>query len=154
MKEELEQQLEHDFPFMQKSRVKEERNTYKIFGCECGDGWYGLIHELCQSITDRYVKEEILPENIDLIPIQIKEKFGILSYYYSFKDMPCKESVDDSKKKLRNDIAYIVHNYQEKSMSICENCGKSGKLRSDLPWEQTLCDQCYEKCPNKLKRKQ
>ena len=29
MKEELEQQLEHDFPFMQKSRVKEERNTYK-----------------------------------------------------------------------------------------------------------------------------
>ena len=34
MKEELEQQLEHDFPFMQKSRVKEERNTYKIFGCE------------------------------------------------------------------------------------------------------------------------
>ena len=61
MKEELEQQLEHDFPFMQKSRVKEERNTYKIFGCECGDGWYGLIYELCQSITDRYVKEEILP---------------------------------------------------------------------------------------------
>ena len=36
MKEELEQQLEHDFLFMQKSRVKEERNTYKIFGCECG----------------------------------------------------------------------------------------------------------------------
>ena len=117
MKEELEQQLEHDFPFMQKSRVKEERNTYKIFGCECGDGWYGLIHELCQSITDRYVKEEILPENIDLIPIQIKEKFGILRYYYSFEDMPCKESVDDSKKKLRYDIACIVHNYQEKSMS-------------------------------------
>lgn len=154
MKEELEQQLEHDFPFMQKSRVKEERNTYKIFGCECGDGWYGLIHELCQSITDRYVKEEILPENIDLLPIQIKEKFGILRYYYSFEDMPCKESVDDSKKKLRNDIAYIVHNYQEKSMSICENCGKSGQLRADLPWEQTLCDQCYEECPNKQKRKQ
>ena len=115
---------------------------------------YGLIHELCQSITDRYVKEEILPENIDLLPIQIKEKFGILRYYYSFEDMPYKESVDDSKKKLRNDIAYIVHNYQEKSMSICENCGKSGQLRADLPWEQTLCDQCYEECPNKLKRKQ
>ena len=79
MKEELEQQLEHDFPFMQKSRVKEERNTYKIFGCECGDGWYGLIHELCQSITDRYVKEEILPENIDLImdvPLEVTVELG------------------------------------------------------------------------------
>lgn len=126
MKEELEQQLEHDFPFMQKSRVKEERNTYKIFGCECGDGWYGLIHELCQSITDRYVKEEILPENIDLLPIQIKEKFGILRYYYSFEDMPYKESVDDSKRNcvMILPISFII--IKRKACQYARTVGRVG----------------------------
>ena len=52
MKEELEQQLEHDFPFMQKSRVKEERNTYKIFGCECGDGMGLSMNFANQLLTD------------------------------------------------------------------------------------------------------
>ena len=39
------------------------------------------------------------------------------------------------KMKLRYDIACIVHNYQEKSMSIVrELWGRVGNLRSDLPW--------------------
>lgn len=161
MKENLELYLQEDFPFMKQNRVADEHNIYKRWGCECSDGWYSLIHDLCQEITDRYVKSK-LP--VDIVVEQIKEKFAGLRFYYSFEDAECpvaafdflnegisvrlqpkKESDDENKKKLRNDIAQIVRNYEEKSKAVCEYCGNKGIIRTDMPWIKTLCDDCHEK---------
>lgn len=58
MREELELKLQEDFPFMKQNRVESERNIYRKWGCECSSGWYQLIHDLCQEITDRYAVDE------------------------------------------------------------------------------------------------
>ena len=57
MNEQLEQQIQADFPFMKMNKIDGEENLYRRWGCDCDDGWYELIHDMCQAITDRYAKE-------------------------------------------------------------------------------------------------
>lgn len=52
MKDELELKLQEDFPFMKQNHVNDESNIYRRWGCECSGGWYDLIHDCCQAITD------------------------------------------------------------------------------------------------------
>lgn len=162
MKENLEEQLQSDFPFMRQNRNEKERNVYRIWGCECSSGWYDLIHELCQRITNRYAEEGIPANEIDLEVVQIKEKFGKLRFYYSFEGISCglqaidflgwaslrfepqSDEDDEKKKKLRHDIAKLVRSYEKLSANICEYCGKTGTIRMDMPWVKTLCDDCYD----------
>lgn len=68
MNAQLEQQIQADFPFMKLNKIDGEENLYRRWGCDCDDGWYNLIHDMCQAIADRYA-EEGLP--IDLIPTQL-----------------------------------------------------------------------------------
>ena len=75
MNEQLERQIQADFPFMKMNKIDGEENLYRRWGCDCDDGWYELIHDMCQAITDRYAKEG-LP--IDLIPTQSKENLTYL----------------------------------------------------------------------------
>ena len=84
MNAQLEQQIQADFPFMKLNKIDGEENLYRRWGCDCDDGWYNLIHDMCQAIADRYA-EEGLP--IDLIPTQLKEKFATLRFYYSFETL-------------------------------------------------------------------
>ena len=75
MKDEFELKLQEDYTFMKQNRVDGERNSYKRWGCECSNGWYSLIHNLCQEITEKYAEYK-LP--IDIVVLQIKEKFATL----------------------------------------------------------------------------
>ncbi|MEK6880416.1 MAG: LAGLIDADG family homing endonuclease [Nanoarchaeota archaeon] len=38
----------------------------------------------------------------------------------------------------------LIQEYEKKSETICEDCGKEGKLRNDLGWILTLCDKHYK----------
>ena len=160
MCEELEKQLEKEFPFMQKSRY-DEHNLYHLYGCECGDGWYNLIHELCQEISERYEQEG---KEADIVIAQVKEKFATLRFYYEYEDVSVpihafdffggpslrftpNDGGDEETVQLRNDIANIVRSYEAKSGSVCEKCGKAGKIRKDLRWIRTLCEDCYSDYP-------
>ena len=159
MRDELEKQLQNDFPFMQKNRG-EENSLYNLYGCECGDGWYDLIHELCQAISDRYEQEG---KEADIVIFQVKEKFATLRFYYGYEDGSCSIALDllggpslrftpndggdEETVKLRNDIAGIVRSYEAKSGSVCVKCGKAGKIRKDLRWIRTLCEDCYSDYP-------
>jgi len=161
MKEELELQLQNDFPFMKQNRVEKEHNTYRRWGCECGDGWNKLIHDLCQAIDDRYAVAGV---PIDIVPQQLKEKFATLRFYYAFENdtsggivfdflgdgrsirlEPENKHDDDHEKKLHHDIAQIVYAFEEKSASVCEWCGEesTAKIRMDMRRKHTLCDECY-----------
>lgn len=142
MKDELEQQLERDFPFMKRDRNGEE-NLYQKLGCECDNGWFDLIHELCQKISDRFERDGKEP---DILIEEIKEKYGTLRVEYShdhFSGDNDDNNDFDKKAALENDIENLVDEYEEKSKTVCEMCGAPGKLREDLPWIQTLCVSCY-----------
>ena len=119
----LEQELRTAFPFMNKC-------------CECGDGWFQLLYDLCQEITNRYEKDN---KEVDIEVGQVKEKFGTLRFYYYHKD------IDTDSEELRKDIEQIVRKYEKNSKFVCEMCGKEGAIRTDIPWIKTLCNDCCKK---------
>ena len=49
----------------------------------------------------------------------------------------------------------LIHDlcHEEKSKTVCENCGQTGNIRMDMPWKRTLCDDCYENYLQKIKAK-
>lgn len=165
--EEWKVKLQEDFPFMEQD-PDDEYNTYRKWGFECSGGWYQLLRECCEAIISRYADEGIGISDIDFEPVQIKEKFGTLRFYYGYTDAPCgiaafdnlatgesirfepkaEGDIDDTKAKLRRDIRMIVRFAEEKSRHTCEVCGAEGELRNDsnvgIGWVQTLCDSCHE----------
>jgi len=105
-----------------KNQESVERKTlmyYKDFG----NGWLDLVIELTEKLLQT--------ENGEAIKVlQIKEKFGGLRYYVS---------------GATEEQYEIIKNYEDViSYSICERCGKEGKLRSDLGWISTLCEEHYK----------
>jgi predicted RNA-binding Zn-ribbon protein involved in translation (DUF1610 family) len=169
MKEDLEIKLQEDYSFMKRDMTIKDRNQihniYQAWERECAGGWYQLLHDLCQVITERYA-QDCIP--VDIVPEQIKGKFASPRFYYSFEDTPCalqiidflggsslrfepyNENDDDTKKKLRHDLSQIVRVFEDKSKTICENCGKEQIIRMDMTWKRTLCDECYNNYLKKL----
>ncbi len=77
-----------------------------------GPGWAGLIDEIF----------DILPG--DAAVAQVKEKFGGLRFYF-YGDM-------------QDEVDAVC----DRSVKVCEECGRPGNLREDRPWVKTLCDGC------------
>jgi len=101
------------------------RTNLMAFGFETGQGWYPLIYELLdklQAIEDR--------DKIGLEITQIKEKWGGLRVYINVGT---------------DEIWDLIDEYERKSFTICEQCGKSGILRINHGWFTTLCDKCQKK---------
>ena len=89
---------------------------------ECGEGWYPLIAE-----THCRLKELDPGYKIN----QIKEKFGGLRFYWE----PSKDLSNENWKKAHN----IEYEAEDRSLKICEVCGKPGHRRNN-GWLKTLCD--------------
>ena len=143
----LEDKLQNDFPFMKRGEEHKkqqdesgESTPYDYFGCEVSDGWYSILYGMCEEITAAYERAGI---PIDLKPVQVKEKFGELCFYYGFEDQAPDKMRDDT--PLRKEIGEIVEKWEEKSTTVCDMCGKPGELRTDLWWVLTLCDDCYRR---------
>jgi len=145
MNSDLENKLAKDFSFMRWQRVGADgedasvTNTYVAFGCEVGDGWYVLLHDLCEQIQETYKR---YGAEVDIVIDQVKEKYGGLRFYYHREGRLTDEIADEMVSQRLEDI---VQQYEDRSEHICEDCGKEGRLREDLSWILTLCDNCYEK---------
>jgi hypothetical protein len=86
-------------------------------------GWTPLIKELDSKLS------ELDPHyTID----QIKEKFGGLRYYLY------------SESENAGIMYKLEDEYEEKSYSICENCGSTEDVTTDGNWLKTFCNKCRE----------
>ncbi|MGN0494768.1 MAG: hypothetical protein ACI4GW_00935 [Lachnospiraceae bacterium] len=160
MRKELELKLQDDFLFMKQNNDSEENTLYGRWGCECSSGWYDILYDCCTEIMKKYEEYGV---EIDFVPVQIKEKFGTLRFYYGYEDAPCgiaafdfigsgmsvrfepENGKEGLKEKLRKEIAEIVRNAEERSKTTCEWCGTNDTaiLRSNLGGRVlTLCDSC------------
>jgi hypothetical protein len=92
---------------------------------EVEEGWYPLIKEL---ITD------LIAMGWDKEVTQVKEKFGGLRFYVGNES-------DEMFKRIQK--------AENDSYDICEVTGNSGKLRTNLGWIKTLCDEEYDKALKK-----
>ncbi len=86
----------------------DQSDGLRLFGFECGDGWFGIIYGV-MLLIDRYASEN----SISIHFRQVKEKFGLLRIYTAGGD----ENI-----ALMTDIAEIV------SGKLCEMCGDFGEL--------------------------
>jgi len=150
--------LQELFPILfSKSNTVNPWNPHKCFepiegfGIECGDGWFDIIAECAGKIeeynnslkpknilhilwikfADRFLSKIFWKYQIPFFPsapvraVQIKEKYGLLNIYLDNYI----EVADDA-----TDKAY------QKSETICEVCGKPGKMREDRGWYFTACN--------------
>lgn len=115
------QKLLRDFPKLYSDHDKPMTETAMCWLFECGDGWYDIIYTLSNQLT--WLSDM---QNADVRASQVKEKYGILSFY-----------LDGS-----TDIMdACVRSAEIKSARTCELCGNWGRLRGKY-WVQTLCDEC------------
>ena len=92
---------------------------------EVGLGWFPLIKDLITDLIELGWNKEVC---------QVKEKFGGLRFYIN-------EGTSDVHKRISQ--------AEIESMSTCEVTGKPGKLRTDIGWYRTLCDEEYNKIISK-----
>lgn len=92
------------------------------YWCWLPDGWHDLVTKL---------DAELRTIDPDYTLDQCKEKFGGLRYYVNFSDN-CTD-FDEADK--------IICKYEEMSETICDVCGKQGKLRGKDGWLATRCEE-------------
>lgn len=83
---------------------------------EAPDGWHPLIRELHKKLIEMGWAGEVQ---------QIKEKFGGLRFYVT---------------GATEEEYALIHDYEDKSLFVCERCGQPGELRRG-GWCMTLCDE-------------
>jgi hypothetical protein len=88
-------------------------------------GWNLIIKNLIQDLIKLGWNKEV---------IQVKEKFGGLRFYIN-------EGTDE--------IHQRIGQAELESMKTCEITGKLGKIRTDIGWHRTLCDEEYERIISK-----
>jgi hypothetical protein len=93
------------------------------YGTECGPGWYALVAGLARTL-ERQISRLPTRSQREIYAAQVKEKFGHLRFYMSSST----ETMDAAISRAR-----------ERSLHICEDCGRAGKLRK-RKWLATLCD--------------
>jgi hypothetical protein len=105
----------------------------KPYGLECGDGW--------KSIVDR-THEKLKHIDPDYTIIQVKEKFGGLSYYFD-----ASVEYDSIQHDIMNDIVAAA----ERMASLtCEICGADSYMdnvetRVHHHWYYNYCEKCSDK---------
>lgn len=123
----------------------------EINNSSIGDGWFGIVYEMFEKVEEVLYKStseearkvssviDRLDGNGKTFTIdQMKEKFGELRIYYGI-------STATTSEWQREVVDKIVSNAEDKSLSICEECGNKGKIRKDRHWLKTLCDVCSSK---------
>ncbi len=90
-----------------------------------GSGWYQLLKDLIVDLIELGWDKEVC---------QVKEKFGGLRFY-----------INDGSNEIHNRIT----DAEKKSYEVCEKCGNLGKLRNDIGWYLTLCEDHYKQVKEK-----
>lgn len=128
MREDLDRKLVADFPNLFCDRDGDPRFTCMVWGFP-GDGWYRIIREAAKKLEPLIVayKNEH-PGDEAPRAAQVKEKYGTLRFYLS---------------SGTDEMFRIASEAERKSMTVCEDCGKRGTLRTG-GWIRTLCTNCYK----------
>jgi hypothetical protein len=106
------------------------RKTLMPRGFQCRDGWFDLIHRLCERLEPFVSKlNATLPPEEHFEVLQVKQKFGGLRFYVSHNN----GAIDSE-----------IERAHLESLGTCENCGRRGLLRNINGWLITLCEGCVQ----------
>ena len=128
MNKENTEKIIKDFPGFWK-HAHNLKASLMMFGFECDDGWFQLIHRLCTDIQKELNKQDE-QFNEDFYVVQVKEKFAGLRFYISHGT---------------DEIFELIREAEKKSEKTCEKCGKPGVVRVRGGWYKCLCEDCSKK---------
>ena len=101
------------------------------FYYDIGKGWYRLMREVILAI-DKYNFDH--PDDDQVHITDVKEKWGGLRI-----------EIDS----WAPEISDLILDVEERSHSICEECGKEGSSFEHNGWVYTLCNDCRKKKNNR-----
>lgn len=144
MKKEVEKKLFERFHFYH-PELPPTKNLM-CFGFECSDGWFDIIWELSEKIE---VIEKKYGHTFVIVQ-QVKEKFGGLRFYTGINENSFDSNGElyDWADEATDEIYKLIQEYEEKSYTICEVCGKKGKT-TNYGWIQVLCTSCEKEYKEK-----
>jgi hypothetical protein len=125
MDRDLEDNLGRRFPGLFRELGGDPLRTCMARGCECGDGWHGILARMCERI-ERHLAAR---PGSDCWLTQVKEKLGRLRVYADGAD---------------EEIKQIIREASLESASTCERCG-SRAWTTTAPREGRLSTRC-ERC--------
>lgn len=129
MKQELDEALVRDFPYLFADRHSDMRTTAMCWGFECSDGWEPIIRELAEKLEPicKSEAEKMIDEDKKLYgwprASQVKEKYAGLRFYMT---------------SATEDMCKYIQEAEEKSEVTCETCGEPGEIRG-RGWLYTAC---------------
>jgi hypothetical protein len=164
MTKELEQKLVAAYPENFGNYGKPPMESCMSWGLECGDGWYGIVDDLCYALNNSrwstyekgrdgsYIKIT-MPR---VVFTQIKEKFGTLTIYFhteytthngDFTDEGPFENpaaAKESQKRYNEQAEGMVAMAETLSYRTCEICGSKEATQTNGGWIKTLCKSCIK----------
>ena len=79
------------------------------WGFECGDGWYQLLYDLSQELSNYLTEHSAL----DFEVVQVKSKFGVLHFHLNYRDAETEKMIELAR---------------QRASVTCELTGKPGQL--------------------------
>lgn len=128
----LENKIYKKFPKLYRQAKLSEMQTCMCWGFQCGDGWYQLLYNLSQKISDHVeLNHDEFAEYYPEVS-QVKSKYGMLRFNVDGADDEIHKMIDKAEK-----LADIT----------CEDCGKEydGKMKNYGSWVYNMCDECFDK---------
>jgi hypothetical protein len=130
MQKNLDDALCSKYPLIFRDRHGDPRKTAMVWGFACDDGWYTILDTLCAQLMAIYDEAKKLNAySPPPIATQVKEKFGVLCFYY--------DAGDDMYRYWP-----VVRFAEALSAVTCEKCGKTPAKRRGNGWIHTSCDGC------------
>lgn len=74
---------------------------------------------------------------------QIKEKYGIMRFYWCWKDRDYNDDETKDIRELTKEINDIISKYEKISEKTCAICGKEA-TKITTGWIIPVCDYCFE----------
>ena len=125
MSPQLEHELVTTYPDLFADRHKSEQESLMAFGCECDDGWFTLLKNVCACIAS-HIKHGGWKYEEPYRFFQIKEKYAGLRIYDNGHD---------------EFISGVICMAESLSYVTCEACGNPGRVCCSQGgyWLKTLC---------------
>lgn len=130
MRQELDDLLCQRYPDIFRDQQDDRAETGMWCGFTCGDGWFGIINDLCAEITSQ-VKAGTMPP---VVASQVKEKSGYLRFYIR----------DHFNRELNPQAHRLIDLAQQKAERTCEQCGAPVEMTETQRWSSTctVCPAC------------
>lgn len=112
MNPELTDKLYLTFPRLYRGHQKHPSESSMYWGFQCGNGWYQVLYNLSQKLSDYQAAHP----DLDIEATQVKSKFGILRFHLNCRDPAIEQMIEYAQYQ-----ASVTCELGGDAIQVCEN---------------------------------